>query len=106
MGSHPAERRRSGRIRLQVPIFVRGVDIHGHEFLDLTKTLDISAEGAFLAISRVVHANDLLSLTVPAPAASGGMLPPPNPPIRARVRRHKVAGNWHLLGVEFLKPLD
>jgi hypothetical protein len=45
----PAERRRSQRIRLQVPLFLRGFDRNGGEFVDLTKTLDISPTGAFLA---------------------------------------------------------
>jgi hypothetical protein len=42
----PAERRRSQRIHVQIPMFVRGVDAGGIEFLDLTKTLDISSTGA------------------------------------------------------------
>ena len=44
----PAERRRSQRIHVQIPMFVRGTDAAGLEFLDLTKTLDISATGAYL----------------------------------------------------------
>ena len=35
--------RRSPRIRLQIPVFVRGTDASGSEFIELTKTLDISA---------------------------------------------------------------
>ena len=50
----PAERRRSQRIHVQIPMFVRGTDAAGLEFLDLTKTLDISATGAYLA-SRSGH---------------------------------------------------
>src|SRR5271156_1959151 len=47
---HPAERRRARRLRLQVPIFVRGMDdVYADAFLDLTKTADISAIGACLA---------------------------------------------------------
>lgn len=33
--------RRSPRIRLQVPVFVRGTDASGSEFIELTKTLDL-----------------------------------------------------------------
>jgi hypothetical protein len=34
------------------------------------------------------------------------MLPAETPPIQARVRRHQMAGDTYLLGVEFLKALD
>lgn len=102
----PAERRRSPRIHVQIPMFVRGVDSAGAEFLDLTKTLDISATGAFLASSRLLRADQLLNLTIPAPSSSSSTLPSETPPIQARVRRHRMTGDIHLLGVEFLKALD
>jgi hypothetical protein len=102
----PAERRRSPRIHVQIPMFVRGVDAAGAEFLDLTKTLDISSTGAFLASPRLLHADQLLNLTIPAPPSPSSTLPVETPPIQARVRRHRLAGGIHLLGVEFLKALD
>ena len=102
----PAERRRSPRIHVQIPMFVRGVDAAGAEFLDLTKTLDISATGAFLASPRVLRRDQLLNLTIPAPSSPSTVLPSETPPIRARVRRHRTEDGIHLLGVEFLKALD
>ena len=100
-----AERRRSPRIYVQIPIFVRGVDSAGAVFLDLTKTLDISATGASLACSRVFRHDQLLNLTIPAPPSPSDLLPAETPPIQARVRRQRTAGDLHLLGVEFLKTL-
>src|ERR1700687_4080044 len=102
----PAERRRSPRIHVQIPIFIRGVDAAGTELLDLTKTLDISATGAFLASPRLLRADQLLNLTIPAPPSPASTLSADTPPIPARVRRHRNAGGIHLLGVEFLKSLD
>ena len=102
----PAERRRSQRIHLQIPMFVRGVDAAGAEFLDLTKTLDISATGAYLASPRLLQANQLLNLTIPAPPSPTSTMPAETPPIPARVRRHRASGGVHLLAVEFLKALD
>jgi hypothetical protein len=102
----PAERRRSPRIHVQIPIFIRGADATGAEFLDLTKTLDISATGGLLASPRLLYADQLLSLTIPAPPSPSSMLPAEMPPIQARVRRHRMAHGVYLLGVEFLKPLD
>jgi hypothetical protein len=102
----PAERRRSQRIHVQIPMFVRGVDAAGIEFLDLTKTLDISSTGAYLASPRLLRAEQLLQLTIPAPPSPSSILPAELPPIQARVLRHRATGGIHLLGVEFLKALD
>jgi len=102
----PAERRRSSRIHVQIPIFIRGVDAAGAEFLDFAKTLDFSATGAFLASSRLPRANQVLNLTIPAPPSPSSMFPAETPPIRARVRHHRMANSTYLLGVEFLRALD
>jgi hypothetical protein len=103
----PAERRRSPRMHLQVPLFLRGVDDAGLEFVDLTKTVDISATGAFLASHRGLHTDQLLRLTIPVASESlSGLIPAGTPPIQARVRRTCAAGDMQLVGVEFLKALD
>ena len=46
------ESRRYQRIQLQVPLFVRGRDAYGEQFLELAKTLNISAQGALLTCQR------------------------------------------------------
>ena len=100
------ERRGSGRLRLQMPMFLRGANQQGEEYLELAKTLDISATGALLACSRALRSNDLVSLTIPAPPPSNsGLVPAGNPPMQARVRRVIHAGEMNLFGVEFLKPI-
>lgn len=103
----PAERRRSPRIRLQIPVFVRGRDAGGAEYLDLSKTLDISSTGAFIVTARTFEANHSVFLTIPTPPlSSSGLVPAETPPIRARVRRQHTVGDVHLVGVEFQKALD
>jgi PilZ domain len=103
----PGDRRRSPRLRLQVPIFVRGLDLYGDEFLDLTKTLNISGVGACLASPRALHLNQLVSLRIPAPSpSSSGVIPEASPPIKARVIRASPAGDIHIVAVEFVKPLE
>ena len=102
----PAERRRSQRIHVQIPMFIRGTDAAGTEFLDLTKTLDISANGAYLASPRLLQMNQLLNLTIPAPPLPASTFPMETPPIQARVRRHFDSEGIHLLGVEFVKTLE
>jgi hypothetical protein len=106
MSTSNSERRRSQRIHVQIPMFVRGTDAAGHEFLDLIKTLDISATGAYLASSRSVRMNELVNLTIPAPSSPSASLPSDTPPIQARVRRHRSTDGVHLLGVEFVKSLE
>jgi len=101
-----AERRRSQRIHVQIPMFVRGTDPAGLEFLDLTKTLDISATGAYLVSPRAMPTNQVVNLTIPAPSLPSPTLASETPPIQARVRRHRSAHGIHLLGVEFVKALD
>lgn len=102
----PVERRRSQRIHVQIPMFVRGTNAAGMEFLDLTKTLDISATGAYLASPRAIRINQVVNLTIPAPLSSSATMPAETPPIQAQVRRHRSMDGVHMLGVEFLKALD
>lgn len=100
------ERRRFQRIRLQVPLFVRGRDMHGEQFLELAKTLDISALGALITCPRPLPLNEVITLTVPAPSiTSSALVPSGMPPIQGRVKRQQEAGDVHLIGVEFLKPI-
>lgn len=100
------ERRRSQRLRLQIPLFIRGRDAHRDQFVELAKTLDISALGAFITCPRSLSPNDIVTLTIPAPSiTSSALVPAGMPPIQARVKRQHEAGDVHLIGVEFLKPI-
>jgi hypothetical protein len=87
-------------------MFVRGTDAAGVDFLDLTKTLDISSTGAYIASPRLLSTDQILNLTIPAPSSPASTLPAETPPIQARVKRHRDFGGIHLLGVEFVRPLD
>lgn len=103
----PVERRRSQRIRLQIPLFVRGVNQRGIEFLELAKTLDISNLGARLVGPLPLRTDDMISLTIPAPIPSSPELGGAgNPPIQARVLRLEFSGELELVAVEFLRPLE
>lgn len=101
------ERRRFHRIRLQIPLFIRGTDASGNEFLELAKTLDISCSGARIVSPRPLQHQEILYLTVPAPI-------PPSPksaecgtgPISARVRRIDRSDEIEVASVEFLRLLD
>lgn len=100
------ERRRYQRIHLQVPLFIRGKDAQGEQFMELAKTLDISALGAFIASPRPLAIGGFVTLTIPAPSiTSSGLVPAGMPPIQAKVKRQHEAGDVYLAGVEFSKPI-
>jgi hypothetical protein len=107
-GVDPLHRRRSPRIRLQLPVFLRGVDASGVEFIELTKTLNISATGACIASTHYLRPDQIVSITVPAPSphSSSSVVPHETPPISAKILRQSVAGDLRLFGLEFLRPLE
>ncbi len=99
--------RRSPRIRLQVPVFVRGTDASGAEFIELTKTLNISATGACIASAHILRPDQTVHLTIPAPTpTSSSLIPNETPPIVAKVLRQEMVGEMRLFGLEFLHPLE
>ena len=101
------QRRQAPRIRLQVPVFLRAVDLSGTEFIELTKTLNISSTGACITSGHLLRPGQIIHLTVPAPSpTSSSMVPNETPPITAKVLRHDVTGDIRLFGLEFLRPLE
>ena len=99
--------RRSPRIRLQVPVFLRGTDTSGAEFIELTKTLNISATGACITSGHVLRRDQIVHLTIPAPSpTTSSFHPSETPPIVAKVLRHDQAGDIPVFGLEFLRALE
>jgi hypothetical protein len=99
--------RRSPRIRLQVPVFLRGTDVSGAEFIELTKTFNISATGACITSAHILRPDQTVHLTIPSPSpASSSLVPSETPPITAKVLRQESAGEMRLFGLEFLRPLE
>src|ERR1700694_3700106 len=102
-----SSRRRSPRIRLQVPVFVRGTDASGAEFVELTKTLNISATGACITSTHILRPDQNVHLTIPAPSPSfSSLVPSETPPITAKVLRQDSAGEMRLFGLEFLRTIE
>ena len=99
--------RRSPRLRLQVPVFLRATDASGAEFIELTKTLNISANGACITSAYQLRKDQVVHLTIPAPSpTSSSVVPSETPPIVARVLRQESAGEMRLFGLEFLKAIE
>ena len=88
-------------------MFVRAVNAAGSEFVELTKTLNISACGACITSQHVLRRDQTVHLTIPAPSpASPSLVPSETPPIVAKVLRGETVGDTLLFGLEFLRPLD
>jgi len=99
--------RRSPRIKLQVPVFVRGADSSGAEFVELTKTLNISSTGACIASTHILRPDQVVYLTIPTPSPTpSSTVPSETPPIAAKVLRQDAAGELRLFGLEFLRALE
>ena len=99
--------RSTSRIRIQIPVFLRGYDATGLEFIELTRTLNISARGACITSSHLLRPGQTVHLTIPAPAtASSSLVPSETPPIAAKVSRQQALGDLKVFGLEFLRSLE
>jgi hypothetical protein len=60
------ERRNYERLPVPLPIFVRGVDANGKDFLEFATALNISAGGALVAVRRYMPQSSNISLEIPS----------------------------------------
>ena len=97
------ERRRWQRLAVTVPMFIRGVDERGKDFLELSAALNISAGGALLVSRRFLPNDAKVSVEIP---------PPPLPKqhfkahsVKARVVQVSSSDCYYLCGLAFSRPL-
>lgn len=64
------DRREYYRLPIRVPIFVKGIDSSGEEFLELTHTINVSASGACFITKRQLQVSTDLLVSIPAPVAA------------------------------------
>lgn len=106
VGAIENERRRSKRLFLQVPLFVRGLDSRGEQFLELGKTLNIGAMGALVACPLAPRIGDTVTLTVPSPSiTSSALVPAQMSPVQAMTLRQQAVGDVYVIAFEFLRPI-
>jgi hypothetical protein len=107
MAKTEAERRRHPRLPLSIPVFVRGVDEDGREFLDFATALNISASGILLASRRNLPRSASLSLEIPV-----SPLPPLATPshsirtLKARLVRLIHGDKCNLIGLKFNRVIS
>ncbi len=107
MAKSGAERRKHQRLPLSIPVFVRGVDQEGKEFLEFATALNISAGGILLATRRSLPRMSSLSLEIPvAPLPPNTVSPQSVRSLKARLVRITHGERCHLLGLKFSRPLQ
>src|SRR2546426_4184716 len=100
------ERRRWLRLPLAIPVFVRGRNGQGREFLEFSTLLNESAGGALLAIRKPLRRWSRVCLEIPsAPLLKNVKWPRTVGMLRARVVRISYLGSCNLCGLQFARPL-
>ncbi len=105
-GRSDVDKRRWERLPVAIPVFVRGVDAGGKDFLEFTTVLNISAGGALLATKRYIPKGSNVALEIP----SAPLPPLAGPPqfvrkVPARLVRVTHSDRSNLCGLEFTNPL-
>ncbi|MGH7867970.1 MAG: PilZ domain-containing protein, partial [Candidatus Dormibacteraceae bacterium] len=100
------ERRAAPRIPLAVPVFARGTDEKGKEFLEFTTTLNVSSSGVLLAMRRFMPISSKIVLEIPS-APLPRLTKPPNfvRTVSAQVVRATASEPSYLLALQFNQPL-
>jgi hypothetical protein len=101
-----ADRRRWERLPLAIPVFVRGLDRQGRQFVDFATALNISAGGALLAIHRHLQVGAKVSLEIPSTPVShtAKSRRPAKRSFAAKAVRVTAADGSQLVGLQFRRP--
>jgi len=101
------ERRKFQRLPLSIPVFVRGLDEGGKEFLEFATALNISAGGVLLATRRSIPKSASLALEIPvAPLPADSLSSQSIRSLKARLVRVTHGEKYHLLGLRFTRAIQ
>jgi hypothetical protein len=104
---NPQERRRWERLPLAIPVFARGIDEKGKDFLDFTTVLDVSGGGAILATRRNLSRATRLTLEIPsAPLNEKAAGVSSVRTLRAKIVRVTSSDRCQLCALEFIRPIS
>jgi PilZ domain len=101
-----SDRRRWERLPLAIPVFVRGLDPHGKQFIEFATALDISVGGALLAIQRHLPKGSRIMLELPS--TPGPLVKVPRhakQSVSAKLVRVTNGDQCQLFGLKFQTPL-
>ncbi len=101
------EKRQHQRLPLSIPIFVRGADENGKEFLEFAIALNVSAGGILLSTRRTLSPRVDLALEIPVPPLpSLDAVERSVRSLKARVVRVTHGPRSHEVGLKFSQPLE
>jgi PilZ domain len=107
MPAKETERRKFQRLPLSIPVFVRGLDEAGKEFLEFATALNISAGGVLLATRRSIPKSSSLALEIPvAPLPADSLSSQSVRSLKARLVRVTHGEKYHLLGLRFTRAIQ
>lgn len=61
------ERRRQKRVDVNIPIRVKGTDAQGNRFEEVTRSINVSADGAICLLKQQLRMGTVLELSLPLP---------------------------------------
>ena len=100
------ERRHWARLSLAIPVFVRGINGQGREFLEFSTLLNESSGGVLLAMRKPLRLWSRVSLEIPSSQIlKSEKLRRVVRRLRARVIRITYVEGWNLCGLQFVRPL-
>ena len=101
-----SDRRQWQRIPVGIPIFIRGLDQQGKQFLEFTSTLNISAGGALVATRQNLLRRSRVSLEIPSPPLPRvGLSLQSVRNLQARLVHLARSNGCHVWGLRFTRPL-
>lgn len=99
------DRRRWERLPLAIPVFVRGIEPNGKQFIEFATALDISVGGALLAIQRHLPPGSRIMLEIPCTPIPLSKESSQKQNFRAKLVRVTKGDDCHLLGLKFHRPM-
>jgi hypothetical protein len=100
------DRRMWQRLPLAIPVFIRGADRQGNEFVELTCAIDISAGGALVTMRRELKAGSRLKVEIPCvPVPDRRRKAPRSQVLTAKVLRTSAGDNTSVSALKFAKAL-
>lgn len=100
------DERRSTRLQLAIPVFVRARDGAGKDSLEFATAINISAGGALVVVRRSLPKSAVVSLEIPsAPIGPFQGINTSSRVIQAKAVWVTHLDDHHLLGLKFARPL-
>ena len=101
------ERRRWPRLPIAVPVFIRGIDDSGKQFMEFASALNVSAGGMLVMSRRNIPVLRGLMLEIPAaPLPASRAIAGSVSSFMVKVARNLAADRGHVIAFEFTHPVS